>query len=154
MTCRETRLGRIVGLPAVCAGRMAGRVEQAVLTRDGRRLRGLIIRHGMGIARWAAEEDVLILGEVSVILRRTPVRPPRDADFALSAVTDSGGLLLGWVTDAYVDPDTRAVSALEVDLGPAETLRTGRLLARSFTVTGGCTMIPCGCALERPPDRR
>lgn len=157
MTSKEARLGRIVGLPAVCEGRMAGRVERAVLTRDGRALKGLIIRHGMGGARWAAEADVDVLGEVSVILRRMLGRLPPEADFTLTWVKDSGGMHLGRVTDAYVDPVTRAVSALEVDLGPIETLRAGRLLAREFTVSGACVMIPCGCALERPaipPDRR
>lgn len=157
MTSKEARLGRIVGLPAVCAGRMAGRVERAVLTRDGRALMGLIIRRGMGGAQWASSEDVAILGEVSVILRRMPGRLPREADFALTWVKDSGGMCLGRVTDAYVDPATRTVSALEVDLGPVETLRSGRLLAREFTVSGTCVMIPCGCALEKPaipPDRR
>lgn len=146
------RLGRIVGLPAVHQGRAAGRVEQAVLTPDGQRLRGLILRQGMGGARWAAAEDVLILGQVSVILIRPPGRVPAHADFTLSAVKDSGGMLLGWVTDVYLDAATRAVSALEVDLGPIETLRAGRLLARAFAVSpeDGCVMIPCGCALERP----
>ena len=129
---------------------MAGRVEQAVLTPDGRRLRGLVLRQGMGGARWAAEEDVLILGEVSVILRTRPGRVPAGADFSLSAVKDSGGMQLGWVTDVFLDPLTRWVTALEIDLGPAETLRTGRLLARRFTVAMGEVMIPCGCALERP----
>lgn len=149
------RLGRIVGLPAVLNGRVAGLVEQAVLTPDGRRLRGLILRQGMGAARWAAEGSVGILGEVSVILREKPVRVPADAAFAPSAVKDSGGLHLGRVTDAYVDPRSRFVTALEVDLGPVETLRAGRLLARTFTVApdaegSPCVMIPLGCTLERP----
>ena len=156
---KEVRLGRIVGLPAVLKGRVAGRVERAVLTPDGRRLMGLILRQGMGSARWAAAEDVLNLGQVSQILRTRPGRLPAGAGFSLSSVKDSGGMLLGWVTDVYLDAASRAVSALEVDLGPVESLRTGRLLARQFTVTEGTgdVMIPCGCALERPgmlSDRR
>ena len=47
------RLGSLVGLPAALEGRMVGRVEQTVLTGDGRYLRGLVIRHGMGGAKWA-----------------------------------------------------------------------------------------------------
>jgi len=137
-------------------------VEQAVLTCDGKRLRGLILRHGMGGARWIAEEDVLILGEVSVILRKRPGRLPADAGFTLSSVKDTRGMQLGWVTDVYLNSAARTVSALEVDLGPAETFRTGRLLARAFTVAPEddgkpCVLIPCGCALERPAapsDRR
>lgn len=150
-TSKEVRLGRIVGLPAVHQGRVAGRVERAVLTPDGQRLMGLILRQGMGGARWADSRDILILGQVSVILRARPGRLPAGADFALSSVKDSGGMLLGWVTDVYLDAASRAVAALEIDLGPIESLRTGRLLARRFTVSeAGDVMIPCGCTLERP----
>ena len=151
-TSKEVRLGRIVGLPVVHQGRVTGQVERAVLTPDGRRLMGLILRQGMGGARWAAEENVVILGQVSVILRTPPARLPAGTGFSLSSVKDSGGMLLGWVTDVYLDAASRAVSALEIDLGPIESLRTGRLLARTFTVVPGSgeVMIPCGCALEHP----
>ena len=58
------RLGSLVGFPAVLEGRMVGRVEQTVLTQDGRSLRGLVIRHGMGSAKWAGCERICLLGEV------------------------------------------------------------------------------------------
>ena len=149
-----TRLGSIVGLPAALNGRMVGRVEQAVLTCDGHALRGLVIRHGLGGARWAGAADIAILGDVSVVLSQKPQRLPRDAAFSLNTVKDTGGLNLGRVTDAYVSRATLQVAALEVTLGLWEELTQGRVLARQFTVRNtprepGQVLIPFGCSLER-----
>ena len=143
----------------VCAGKLQGRVEQAVLNPEGRSLRGLVVRRGFGGARWLAAEDILVLGEVSVIALRRPGRIPRDAAFNLGCVRDTAGLDLGRVTDVYLQPDTRRVAALEITLGPMEELRCGRMLARDFAVhpapgEPGQVLIPTGCALERIRERR
>ena len=153
------RLGSVTGLPVVRSGKLQGRVEQAVLNPDGRSLRGLVVRRGFGGARWLAAEDILVLGEVSVIALRRPGRIPRDAAFNLGCVRDTAGLDLGRVTDVYLQPDTRRVAALEITLGPLEELRCGRMLARDFAVhpapgEPGQVLIPTGCALERIRERR
>ncbi|MGN0778275.1 MAG: PRC-barrel domain-containing protein [Aristaeellaceae bacterium] len=153
------RLGRVTGLPVICAGKVQGRVEQTVLCPDGRALRGVVVRRGFGGARWLGAEDILMLGEVSVIAGRQPGRMPRDAAFALGCVRDTAGLDLGRVTDVYLQPDTRRVIALEITLGPLEEIRAGRMLARDFTVhpapgEPGQVLIPTGCALERLGERR
>ena len=153
------RLGSVTGLPVVCSGKLQGRVEQAALNPDGRSLRGLVVRRGFGGARWLAAEDILVLGEVSVIALRPPGRMPRDAAFVLGSVRDTAGLDLGRVTDVYLQPDTRRVAALEITLGPLEELRCGRMLARDFEVhpapgEPGQVLIPTGCTLERIRERR
>ena len=150
------RLGSLVGLPAALEGRMVGRVEQTVLTSDGRYLRGLVIRHGMGGAKWAGRESICLLGEVSVILLARPGRMPEGADFTLTGVKDSDGLNLGRVTDAYVNPRTFRVVALEISLGLVEELTCGRMLARSFAVSPapvapGQVILPGEGLLERAP---
>lgn len=136
MTC-DIRLGRVLGLPAVLGERLVGHVERAVLDREGRQLRGLVIRRGLGGARWVSREDVGVLGDVSVIIGRTPVRTPRDTGFTLRTVKDESGLTLGRVTDVWLSPETLAVTALEVTLGLMEELRTGRLRVREWAVQPG-----------------
>lgn len=148
------RLGSLVGLPAALDGRMVGRVEQTVLTPDGHALRGMVIRHGLGGAKWVDSGHIRVLGDVSVILSGKPGRLPSDADFTLTSVKDTGGLNLGRVTDVYVNPSTFRVAALEISLGLIEELTCGRMLARTFVVQPapdepGQVLIPCGCALER-----
>lgn len=149
-TTSDIRLGHIVGLPVIRNGRVLGYVERGLLHRDGRSLRGLTLRRGLGGARWADQRSISVLGDVSVILSEAPGRVPRRVDFALRLVKDSGGLTLGWVTDVFLHPLTCRVTALEISLGPAEELRCGRLIARAWTVDPctGQVLIPCGCVLE------
>lgn len=136
MTC-DMRLGRVLGLPAVLGERMLGHVERTVLERDGQQLRGLVIRRGLGGAKWIARENIGVLGDVSVIAVHPPVRPPKDADFELQAVRDESGLTLGRVTDAWISPDTFCVTALEVTLGWTEDLLRGRRRVLQWTVQPG-----------------
>lgn len=125
MTC-EVRLGRILGLPAVCGERVVGHVERAVPDEEGRHLQGLIIRRGLGSAKWADRSAIKVLGDVSVILQSRPGRIPRGCDASLSAVKDEGGLTLGRVTDLWISPETLDITALEVTLGLMEDLLCGR----------------------------
>lgn len=130
----DVRLGRVLGLPAILGERMVGHVERAVLAPDGQHLRGLLIRKGLGSARWAEREQIGVLGDISVILDGKPTRPPRDADFTLRTVKDESGLTLGRVTDVWVSSETLQVTALEVTLGLLEELRTGRLRVQHWAV--------------------
>lgn len=146
----ELRLTRLLGLPVILRGRMMGRVERAVVTADGRSLRGLTLRRGLGGARWVELGQILVLGEVSVIIDTPPSRLPVDADFELHMVKDTGGMTLGWVTDTLLCLETRRVTGLEVTLGLMEELLGGRLVAREWTVVPGTgqVLVPCGCVLE------
>ena len=146
----DVRLACVLGLPVVLRGRMVGRVERAVVTEDGRSLRGLTIRRGLGGARWVDRGQIAVLGEVSVIIGDGPARLPRDADFSLRTVKDTGGMTLGWVTDVLLNPETCRVTGLELSLGLMEELLGGRLIARSWTVVPGTgqVLVPCGCVLE------
>ena len=150
-TTSEIRLGQLLGLPVILEGRMVGRIERAVITPDGECLRGVMLRRGLGGAKWASRDHIEVLGEVSVILKHPPTRVPKDADFAFHGVRDTGGMALGWVTDAYLHTGSFRLTALEVSLGLMEELRGGRYLARKWSVTPetGEVLIPCGCALEK-----
>ena len=155
MIC-DVRLACVLGLPVVLRGRMIGRVERAVVTADGKNLRGLTVRRGLGGAKWVEARRIMVLGEVSVIIDEAPERLPRDADFSLRTVKDTGGMTLGWVTDVLLDPQTYRVTGLELTLGLIEELLSGRLIARSWTVVPGTgqVLVPCGYALETAAQRR
>ena len=131
------RLGRILGLPAVCGERVVGHVERAVPDETGQRLRGFIIRRGLGGARWAPSSAVCVLGDVSVILKEKPGRVPRGSDTALGAVKDEGGLTLGRVTDWWISRESFDITALEVTLGPLEDIRSGRRTVHAWAVQPG-----------------
>ncbi|MBQ8554471.1 MAG: hypothetical protein IJ438_01230 [Clostridia bacterium] len=136
MTC-DMRLGRVLGLPAILGEHQIGHVERAVLSRNGHHLMGLMIRRGLGSAKWVDHRAIGVLGDVSVILSDKPCRPPKDCDFTLHTVKDESGLTLGWVTDAWISPETLDVTALEISLGYLEDLRRGRLIVRDWAVQPG-----------------
>ena len=128
------RLGRILGLPAVCGERVVGHVERAVPDETGAHLQGFIIRRGLGGAKWADRSAITVLGDVSVILREKPGRVPKGSAVSLSAVKDEGGLTLGRVTDLWISRDGLDITALEVTLGPLEDLTSGRRTVRHWAV--------------------
>ena len=136
MTC-DVRLGRILGLPAVCGERVVGHVERAVPDEAGHRLTGLVIRRGLGSAKWANRSAITVLGDVSVILGARPGRVPKGSDMALGAVKDESGLTLGRVTDLWISPENLDITALEITLGLLEDLRSGRRTIRQWTVQSG-----------------
>ena len=133
----DMRLGRILGLPAICGERVVGHVERAVPDETGQMVRGFVIRRGLGSAKWADRSTVSVLGDVSVILREKPIRVPKGSDTAISAVKDEGGLTLGRVTDLWISKNQLTITALEVTLGLVEDLTSGRRTVRQWTVQSG-----------------
>ena len=62
------------------------------------------------------------------------------------------------MTDVFLNPETRRVTALEVSLGLVEELRHGRSLIRDFVVQPvprepGQVLVPCGFVLEQEQRR-
>ena len=131
------RLGRILGLPAVCGGRVVGHVERAVPDEEGRQVTGFIIRRGMGSAKWADRRTVSVVGDVSVILGEKPGRIPKGSDLAITAVKDESGLTLGRVTDWWITRDGLNITALEITLGPLEDILSGRRKIAQWAVQPG-----------------
>lgn len=142
-----TGMKRLIGLPVISQGRQVGTVERGVLKKDGKALSGLLIREGLRTSRWIDAGSISLIGQLSILCRTPPIRPPRDSAFRLFRVTDANGLRIGIVTDAMLDEDTLSVTALEISSGPLDDLIDGRFFATSFHVksygTTGHVTIPC-----------
>lgn len=142
-----TGMKRLIGLPVIRDGKQIGAVERGVLQKDGKSLGGLIVREGLRSARWIDAKSISLLGQLSILCTSAPIKPPRAAAFRLFRVTDANGLRIGLVTDALLDEQTLAVTALEISAGPVDDLVSGRFFATSYSVkcygeTGHVT-IPC-----------
>ena len=129
-----TGLKKMIGLPVIREGKTLGAVMRGVLSQDGRRLRGIVMRGGLMGARWLPRERIALVGRVSVIAEGMPERVPKDAVYRLFRVTDPEGARLGVVTDALLHEDTLRVAALEISAGPLDDLIDGRFYATAFTV--------------------
>lgn len=139
-------LKKMIGLPVILDGRSSGNVIRGVLERDGRALRGVVIRSGLAGARWLPREQIELLGQFSLIANGPPEKVPKDAVYRLFRVTDPDGERIGIVTDALLNEKTLRVTALEISCGPIDDLINGRWYATSFHVrpageTGHVTLV-------------
>ena len=132
-----TSLKRLIGLPVVLDGQGAGHVMRGVVTRDGKNLRGLVVRLGIQGARWLPREQITLMGKVSVIGTGETRKLPKDAEYRLFRVSGADGTRLGVVSDCIIHNETLQVMALEVSLGPVDDLICGRWLATCFNVRPG-----------------
>lgn len=126
-----TSLNRMIGLPVVLGDLRIGSVERAVPDARAQRLNGLVVRRGIGGAKWVPADAVELVGERCVLIRRKPCRapelPPEGGTVALS----TSGERIGEVTDGLLRGDTLRVVALEVSLGPLY-----RLMGKSAYAVG------------------
>jgi len=124
----------MIGLPVIVNGRQRGNVLRGVLAKDGKSLRGLVIRGGLRGARWLSREQISLVGQISVIAKGKAGRVPKDAAYHLFRVSDPDGTRLGVVTDALFNEETLRVSALEISGGPLDDLIDGRWYATAYHV--------------------
>ncbi len=129
-----TGIQGLIGLPVIRSGKTVGLLEQAVLAESGKKLQGIIVREGIGGAKWVDRENIQTIGGVSVLISGELKRPPKEAGFRLGRVQDTSGLRLGTVTDALINPETLEVEALEISNGPVDDLLHGRWLANDFVL--------------------
>ena len=129
-----TGIQGLIGLPVIRGGKTVGLLEQAVLEESGKKLRGIVVREGIGGAKWVDRENIQTIGGVSVLISGNLKKPPKEAGFRLGRVQDTTGLRLGTVTDALINPETLEVEALEISNGPLDDLLHGRWLANDFVL--------------------
>lgn len=125
-------LNALVGLPAIWQTKRLGYVERAVVDAQRRRLDGLVIRRGIGLAHWIPYEDICLLGKSCVIVQGSPQRVPEVRKDEMHRVFLTTGECAGEVTDAVVDRHTLRIVALEVCRGPLYRLMGQRGYAVQF----------------------
>ena len=127
-----TSQNRLRGMPVVWQDRQVGYVERAVADAQARKLAGLVVRRGIGAARWAAGENVALLGENCVVLRSKPVRVPEQLYPEMGRAFLLSGECAGSVTDALICKRDLRIRALEICQSPIKHLMGQRGYAVQF----------------------
>ncbi len=127
-----TTLNRLTGLPVIWQSQVAGYVDRAVTDRQLRQLDGLIIRRGLGMARWVPASQVEWIGEMSILVRLKPVSVPKNLPEMAGCVYLTDGQLMGEMTDVLIHPVSLRVLALEVCEGPLYRLMGRRRYAVDY----------------------
>ena len=125
-------LNTLIGLPVIWQDRRLGAVERAVADAQAGWLDGLVVRRGIGVARWIAREEIRLLGESCVLVHSRPVRMPEKRTDETRRVFLTTGECVGEVSDAVIDPRTLRLRALEVSRGPLGPLLGMRGYAVQF----------------------
>ncbi len=127
-----TSLARMTGMPVVWQDRQIGSVERAVPDAYHARLSGIVLRKGIGVARWATSDDILLVGERCVMLNHKPERMPEKLEGEMRRAFLTTGECVGEVTDALLLGDTLDIPALEICQGPIYRLMGRRAYAARF----------------------
>ena len=130
-----TSLNQMTGLPVIWRERQMGYVERAVVDLGSMCLDGVVVRRGIGSARWAPKADIVLVGKNSVILSQPPVRMPNLQHTDIRRALSVSGGSAGMVSDVILSGDSLRVEALEISQGPI------------YRLLGRCAYAPC-CRLN------
>ena len=125
-------LNRMIGMPVIWQDRRLGYVERAVPDMSAGRLSGLVVRKGIGWARWIASDDVLLAGQSCVVLKRQPEHLFQKETGEMCRAFFTTGECAGEVTDAIIHSPSLLLAALEICQGPFYRLVGQRGYAMRF----------------------
>lgn len=143
------RMSKLIGLPVVMekTGKKIGRTERVCLCADGQLVQGMIISlYGFGRRRFVEMGNILLMGEVSLVIKsHVKVPKPLRDERSTFRVQNTDGQHIGWMTDSMIDETDGRVRAIEVSFGYLDDVISGRLWVSDFTLR------PCGViAVVRP----
>lgn len=129
------KLRSLIGMPVICRRQKLGRLVQAELSPDLRRMEGIWVDCALLGTRYITSDHLSMLGEVAVhsddrgVRRRCTARPV----FCRAASTD--GRRIGAVVGAEIDELSFLVTALEITGGIWDDLYAGRSRVEQFMLS-------------------
>ena len=127
-------LNQMMGMPVVWQGNVVGQVDRGVTDADASRLMGLIIRYGLGAAKWVPSQGINLIGRRCIVASLRPIRLPGQLPPVANRVYRTNGCLLGEITDAVLCVETQRVMALEVSESLLGRLRGQRRYAVDYRI--------------------
>ncbi|MBO5502396.1 MAG: hypothetical protein J6K73_14730 [Clostridia bacterium] len=137
-----TTLNQLTGLPVIWQSNVVGQVERGVADEHARCLAGLIVRHGLGAARWIPARQISLLGQRCVIINSRPACLPAVLPAVANRVYLTNGSLAGLVTDAMLSRETQRIEALEISESLLGRLMGQRRYAVVYQVEQGRAVVP------------
>lgn len=128
---------RLIGMCAVSGGETLGRIERIVLDSSAHRLFGIVLRRGIGGAKWIPRHRVRLMGQSCVLVDGRGEKVPAKTPQQPKHVKDSTGLSLGMVTDVLLCEKSLRVIALEISFGALYYLIGQRAYVTSYRLGRG-----------------
>ena len=149
-----TSLQRMIGLPVILRDSRIGMVERAVADVSLRRLEGVVVRRGLGGARWLERGRILLVGKNCMLADGLPSKLPHMADETVRHAYLSTGEYAGVISDVVLDADTLLSGALEISRRPASRLMGKCMYAVQYAAGPGKNSVTAAELLTWPQLRR
>ena len=127
------KIRNLIGMPVICRRQKIGRLVQAELSPDLKRLEGIWVDSGLKGTRYIPAEHVGTIGQVAVLADNRGKRRRCSTSPLLYRAVTTDGLRIGAVVGAEIDELSFLVGALEVTLGLWDDLYAGRLRVARYT---------------------
>lgn len=131
-----TTLNRVIGMPVILRDKCVGYVERAVPDPFYRRLEGMVVRKGIGLARWLPQADIRLIGRECVLAAAGPYSMPKQKEWHGVQAFLPTGQWTGMVSDAVLEGGSLCLVALEISKGPLYSLLGLRAYARHYRFAG------------------
>ena len=128
------KIRSLIGMPVICSRRRIGRLAQADLSDDLRRLEGIWVDSGLAGTRYIPAEHLNMLGERAVLAEERGHRRKCTGRPIFYRAVSTNGQRLGAIVGAEVDEISFLVCALELTMGFWDDLTLGRRRVEAYQV--------------------
>ncbi len=131
------KLRNLTGMPVLCNGRKLGRLVQAELSGDLRRMEGIWVDCGLKGTRYITADHLSMIGEMAVHSDDRGVRRRCKGEKLLLRAIGTDGARIGAAVGAEIDELSFLVTALEITHGFWDDLYAGRSRSEVFHLCEG-----------------
>jgi len=131
------KIRNLIGMPVICTRRKIGRLVQADLSADLRRLEGIWVDGGLKGSRYIPTEHLSMIGERAVISDVRGQRKKCTGRPLLYRAVSTDGSRIGAIVGAEVDEISFLVRSLELTRGFWDDLYLGRSRVEAYSLHGG-----------------
>lgn len=128
------KIRNLIGTPVICNRRKIGRLAQADLSADLRRMDGIWVDRGLKGTRYIPSDQLCMIGERAVIADAYGQRKKCAGRSLLYRAVSTDGSRLGAIVGAEVDEISFLVRALELTRGFWDDLYAGRSRVETYSV--------------------
>lgn len=131
------KVRNLIGMPVICRRRKIGRLAQADLSDDLRRMEGIWVDSGLLGTRYIPAEQLDMIGEMAILADSRGMRRKCSPRSLLYRAVTTDGRRIGAVVGAQLDEISFLVLCLEISHGLWEDVFLGRTLVRNYCVQDG-----------------
>lgn len=131
------KLRSMTGMPVLCRGRKLGRMIQAELSADLRRMEGIWVDCGLKGTRFITSDHLAMIGDMAVHSDHPGSRRRCGSRKLLLRAVGTDGARIGAAVGAEIDELSFLVMALEITHGFWDDLFNGRSRSEQFRLHEG-----------------